>query len=138
MKTILVAVDGSEASLKGARVALEMAGPLGAQVALVYVVPPLFIPGDAAYAPMDDLYEIERKRGERVMEEVVKALGGAALKTFVKTGPPSETVCELARAEGSSLIVVGSTGKGAVKRLFVGSTADRLVHIAPCNVLVVR
>jgi nucleotide-binding universal stress UspA family protein len=35
-------------------------------------------------------------------------------------------------------VVVGSTGKGAVQRLLVGSTTDRLVHICRRPVLVVR
>ena len=53
-------------------------------------------------------------------------------------GPAAETISELADAEGYDLVVVGSTGKGAVKRMLLGSVADRLVHTCTKPVLVVR
>jgi nucleotide-binding universal stress UspA family protein len=41
---------------------------------------------------------------------------------------------ELARDTGAVLIVVGSTDRGAVGRVLTGSTAQRLLHGAPCPV----
>ena len=40
-------------------------------------------------------------------------------------------------AREHDLLVVGSHGSGALKRLMVGSTSDRLVRLAPCPVIVV-
>ena len=42
-----------------------------------------------------------------------------------------------AEREGALLLVVGSTARGTAGRLFPGSTADRLMHGAPCPIAVV-
>lgn len=139
MKRVLVAVDGSEASLKGARKALELAKVFGADVTFVYVVAPMIMPGDAPWAPVDDIHEAELRRGEHVLAEAIGALNaGVKVDAVVKVGAPGETITEVAEELDADCVVVGSTGKGAVKRLLVGSTADRLVHICARPVLVVH
>jgi nucleotide-binding universal stress UspA family protein len=138
MKKLLVAVDGSEASIKGARTALTLAQQLGAEVQLVYVVPPLVMPGDAPWAPLEDIQTAETNRGEAILTQVIEKLGSPQVRRLVKVGPPAETLAELAELEAVDMVVVGSTGKGAVQRLLVGSTTDRLVHICRRPVLVVR
>jgi nucleotide-binding universal stress UspA family protein len=138
MKKLLVAVDGSEASLKGASTAQSLARELGAQLVFVYVVPPIVLPGDAPFAPLVEINEAEVKRGERLLAEAARSLGAPDIAQVVKVGPPAETIAEVAEVEGADMVVVGSTGKGAVKRLLVGSTADRLVHICQRPVLVVH
>lgn len=138
MKNLLVAVDGSEPSLKGARTALEYARPFAAKVTLVYVVPPVVLPGDAPWAPLDELHQAELARGQQVLAKAVEALGSPAVGCVVKLGPPAETLAELAEAQAADMVVVGSRGLNAVKRLLVGSVADRLVHICQRPVLVVH
>ncbi len=138
MKRILVAVDGSDASVRGARFGLALAGEQGAAVTLAYVVPPMIVPGDAPWAPVTEIHAEEQRRGQRVLDEILSALGRPAADTVVRIGPPAETLADTAAKDGFDLIVVGSSGKGAVKRLLVGSTADRLVHISPRPVLVVH
>lgn len=140
MKKILVAVDGSDASLKGTRKALEWAQPFGAHVTLIYVVPPMVLPGDAPWARMDEIHAAELKRGEKVLAETLAAAGQTPLTVSTRSvlGPAAETISEVAEAEGYDLVVVGSTGKGAVKRMLLGSVADRLVHTCSKPVLVVR
>ena len=50
---------------------------------------------------------------------------------------PAHEVVEAAREVDADLIVVGSRGLGAIGGLLLGSVAHRLLHIAPCPVLVV-
>jgi len=140
MKKILVAVDGSEASVKGVKAALALAGPLGASLTLVSVVPPIMLPGDAPWAPMDEINHAEQQRAQRALTESIAALEPSTVKmsTRILLGPIAETLAQLAEAEGFDLVVVGSTGKGAVKRVLLGSVADRLVHTCTRPVLVVR
>jgi nucleotide-binding universal stress UspA family protein len=138
MRKLLVAVDGSPASLKGARTAESLARALGAEVVFLYVVPPVVLPGDAPFAPLEEIHEAEARRGAQILSEMAAGLGIPAIVQLVKVGPPAETIAEVAELEDADMVVVGSTGKGAVKRLLVGSTADRVVHICRRPVLVVH
>jgi nucleotide-binding universal stress UspA family protein len=47
-------------------------------------------------------------------------------------------IVSAAEAEHADMIVVGSHGRGAVGRLFLGSVSEHVVRNAPCPVLVVR
>jgi nucleotide-binding universal stress UspA family protein len=140
MKRFLVAVDGSDASVKAVKAVLSLAEPLGAGVTLLYVVPPMVGAGDAPWAPLDEIHSNEVKHGQKVLAEVLATLGKTALtvETRAVVGPPVETIASTAADEDYELVAVGSTGKGAVKRLFLGSTADRLVQLSQKPVLIVR
>ena len=140
MKRFLVAVDGSEASVKAVRAVLSLAEPLGAGVTLLYVVPPAVGGVGAAWAPLDEIHASEVKHGQKVLAEVLASVGQSALsiETRAVVGPPVETIASTAADEDYELVAVGSTGKGAVKRLLLGSTADRLVQLSQKPVLVVR
>lgn len=140
MKRMLVAVDGSDASVRAVRTVFSLAEPLGASVTLVYVVPPLVLPGDAPWAQLDEIMAAEVKRGEKVLAEVLASVGKSPLSVDTRAviGPTAETIAEIAERDGVELVAVGSTGKGAVKRLLLGSVADRLVHVCTRPVLVVR
>ena len=81
---------------------------------------------------------IPRSRGNEIVNEAVRDLGGQLVKGMVVEGPPAERIAELAEADGYDLVVVGSRGRNAVARLFLGSVADRLVHICKKPVLVSR
>ena len=60
------------------------------------------------------------------------------LKTHVVAGHPVRDIVDLARDLKADLLVVGASGHSALYDRMVGSRADRIVHLAPCPVLVVR
>ena len=80
----------------------------------------------------------EIARGKEVLEQVVKELGTPNVTTLELEGPIAERVAETAEQDGFDLVVVGSRGRNAVARVFLGSVADRLVHICKKSVLVAR
>jgi nucleotide-binding universal stress UspA family protein len=53
-------------------------------------------------------------------------------------GDPTDALLTTAEQVGADLIVVGSRGEGAAKRALHGSVSTKIVHHAPCAVLVVR
>lgn len=137
MKKILVAIDGSEPALHAARVALDLASHTHGEVTLVHVVPQLALPAEVSFSA-GPLVEESVKIGEFLLEEAAKALGQPQLRRCCVVGGAAERLSELADAEHADLVVVGSKGRGAVARLLVGSTTDRLIHISNTPVLVVR
>jgi nucleotide-binding universal stress UspA family protein len=138
VKRILVAVDGSQASVHAAMRALDISKPLQASVTLVHVTPPTILPGDVPIAPIAELRESELARGAGILRDVSLAIEQPNIATLNLLGPPAELVADTAMDEGYDLVVVGYKGRNAVSRMLLGSTADRLVHICKKPVLVVR
>ena len=54
------------------------------------------------------------------------------------TGYPADALVEYAEGVGAELIVIGSRGRGELAALFLGSTSHRILHLAHCDVLVVK
>jgi nucleotide-binding universal stress UspA family protein len=140
MKRILVAVDGSDPSLKAARMAADVAVRFGAKLTLVHVVPKLVLPPDVYGLTIAEVEKEHRAYADRLLEKAISTLQepGLEITTTVLYGSPAEAIAEEGAASDVGLIVVGSRGHGAVARMFLGSTSDRLVHISPKPVLVVH
>lgn len=141
MKRILAAVDGSPASLHGARLALKLAEPLGAEVTLIHVTVPTMLPalpGVLPALPMTDLREADLAAGAKLLDTCRRELGRPDLKAINLVGPPAEIMADVAENDRYELVVVGNKGRGAVARVLLGSVADRLAHICKRPVLIVR
>jgi nucleotide-binding universal stress UspA family protein len=140
MKRILVAVDGSEASLKAARMGADVALRFGSKLTLCHVVPKLLLPPDVYGLTIAEVEKEHRAYADRLLENAVATLDepGLEISTTVLFGSPAEAVAEEAAVADVGLVVIGSRGHGAVARVFLGSVSDRIVHISPKPVLVVR
>ena len=78
-----------------------------------------------------------REDSERLFATVLPELSGLEIKTRVAGGqPPAEVLRALAEDENADAIVLGSTHRGPVGRIYPGSVAERLLHGAPCAVAV--
>ena len=138
-KRILVAVDGSEVSLKAVDHAARIARNDGASLTAIHVIPtPQFeITGDMA-----DYYELAKRPAKKWMKDVenVAASHDTAIKTEILVGAYSILDAILGYAENQSvdLIVTGTRGRTQSKKLLMGSVASGLVEYATCPVLVIR
>jgi nucleotide-binding universal stress UspA family protein len=143
-RPILLATDGSPSATEAQKEAFELAGRLDAPLVAVSVVHPVAPPvGYAAYGYADilrELTEAERHRMEALLAEVAESAEGEGVRcsTVVAQGFAVEEICRRASEYDAELIVVGSHGWGAARRLLSGSVSTGLVHSAPCPVLVVR
>ena len=137
MKKVLVAVDGSPPSLHAAKMALQLAEATGAELTVAYSVPPVALPGEVPFTIVNDVAKADTARGQQLLDDMLKELGGPAQGVLLE-GAPAERIAEIAETQDFDLVVVGSRGRNAVARLFLGSVADRLVHICKKPVLVVR
>lgn len=142
VKNILVGVDGSKSSIDACHFAMGLAEQTRAKLTFLFVIEtPQVIPvgplsgyvTTSAARSEDDV-----KRAEAIVEQLAKERPELQVSTRVDLGQPAEVVCEVAKSIGSDLVVVGARGHNAAQRFLLGSISDRVVHHAPCPVLVVR
>jgi nucleotide-binding universal stress UspA family protein len=121
---LLVASDGSPFSEAAWQEALILAQTMGSVLMAVSV---------AADEP-------DRPWPTKVVRslEAAAAKQGFSLETMVPLGRPEEGIVQAAREKQASLIIMGSHGRTGLKRLLMGSVAERVIGHAPCPVLVVK
>jgi nucleotide-binding universal stress UspA family protein len=135
LRTIGVGFDGSPESRAALELAHGIARAVGARLRVIdVVVPP--DPGGPFPAYRPDWAEnahMRREEAEDRLAAVLAELGDIATGDL----PSGDPARELAyAADELDLLVTGSRGYGPVRRLMLGSTSSRLVHEAPCPVLV--
>ena len=62
----------------------------------------------------------------------------ASADVHILSGEPGPAICELARELSARAIVIGTRGRGGLKRALLGSVSDHVVRNAPCSVVVTR
>jgi nucleotide-binding universal stress UspA family protein len=135
-RTILVGVDGSDASVEALRKAQELAGPLSARIVALacWDVPPVY---DGYVAMGIDDFDV--RAGEILQDAVIKAFGGSKpdnLETRLVQGHPRRVLIDESR--GADMLVLGRRGHGGFGGLLLGSVSSALVAHAHCPVLVVH
>ena len=60
------------------------------------------------------------------------------MTTLLESGSPAESIMAVAERVGATAIVVGTSGKNVLDRLFIGSVSEYIVRHASCTVIIVR
>jgi nucleotide-binding universal stress UspA family protein len=146
MSIILVGADGSDLARRAASAGLAILRPTDA-IMVVTVVdgadPSLVEDGSGHAGPSMDAREFSSMRdrllaaGRDIVDESARELGGG-VETRVVEGRPGVALCDLAREVAASAIVMGSRGRGGLRRALLGSVSDHVVRNAPCPVVIVR
>jgi nucleotide-binding universal stress UspA family protein len=141
MKRILVGVDASNEARHAASFTMDLAAATGAKVIFAAVS----AAGDPFASPeLQARYKVFEEEEKAQLAKMVQGLAvelhrpGVIIETIVETGAPATKLAELAGRLEVDLVVVGHRGRGAMKRMLLGSVADRLVQICPKPVTVVR
>ncbi len=140
VKSILVAVDGSEHSLKAVRYACAMGPPLGAEVVLLHVVPMLVSATPYHDTVSDQPFISLQKVGEDLLSRakaIARDLSCEAID-LITHGDPAAKIIDVAKERSVDIIILGSRGVSGIKRLFVGSISDKVARHAHCPVMIVR
>ena len=105
---------------------------------MVSVIDPgsLLLPGGRFRVRVDQVRERREQPAQALVERGRAA--GVDVSFLVWTGDPGDMIVAAAEAEHVDMVLVGSHGRGAVGRLFLGSVSEHVVRNAPCPVLVVR
>ncbi|MBE0541812.1 MAG: universal stress protein [Verrucomicrobia bacterium] len=142
LKHILVPIDFSDCSKKALRYAVAMAEQFGARITLLYVTETVAMPTEFGYAPADAGMAVAataQKALEDMAQVVEPELGrSGGVQAIVRTGVPWQEITTTAEAADVDLIILSTHGYTGVSRVFLGSTAERVVRRAACPVLVVR
>lgn len=141
---ILVALDGSETAFHALDTALQLARDTGAQLQPLYVIDvpvlALDVPG---YDPsiVRHAFEEEGRRVTALARERMDKRGVTGDPRVVEVNAPSEDVANcIQRAADdwhADLIVMGTHGRRGVRRMVLGSVAERVLRCATCPVLLV-
>ncbi|CAL9115772.1 unnamed protein product [Musa textilis] len=146
---MMVAIDESEYSRHALEwVLANLRESLSSLPLIIFTVQPLT---DFAYLtaaslgspPMELIQSVQQHQKLASLALLEKATEicaqyGVAAETITEVGDPKEAICEAVKKLNVNLLVVGSHGKGALQRAFLGSVSNYCVHHAKCPVLVVK
>lgn len=138
IKKILIATDGSDYTKEAVSYGLWLAKELGAEVTALYVIDQTSFVSFPMDSSIVSVYSLLENEGKKAVEDV-KAEGeskGVKVTPMVLEGSPTRKVVEV--AADFDLVVLGTLGRSALSKLFMGSVAERVTRYAPCPVLVVR
>jgi len=142
MKKVLIAVDGSDHARKAietvARFARDGASP---EVVLVNVRGWPVLLGEVDASGLEQIEQAEKHFQESLLAEAERQAKAAGLAVRSKVAAVGEAAAEIVRAAdecGAEEIVLGTRGMGSLGSLFLGSVAQRVVHLAAVPVLLVK
>lgn len=140
IRNILVPIDLSEQSTVALRYAVSFAGQMGARITLLHVIEPLITYQDTAYLGAVSSDRIASFTGQIVAriceQEKVKPTLIRQIK--VESGVPCDKIIETAKAQKTDVIILATHGRTGLAHILLGSTAEKIVRLAPCPVFVVR
>ncbi len=136
---ILVPIDFSQPARFPLRVAADFARQYGGRITLVTVIEP-----DPFHHGEANALAVSRKTFEGRLRSELSDFGnqfaglGRIEAVLIRNGKPFEQIVKTARGRKSSLIIIATHGHTGLKRVLLGSTAERVIRYAPCPVLTVR
>jgi len=133
-KKIVWATDGSEPADAAFEIAKSLASQDGSELIVVHSVERIAARGGYTVDADQDEHQVKVKRqaqelaasGVRTTVQLTEGVSGAAHR-----------IAEVAEKEDADLIIVGTRGRNPFAGLIVGSVTQRILHLAPCPVLVV-
>ncbi len=132
---ILLATDGSEATERATEAAVDLSTKSGSELHVVHVWHD--VPGPYRHGFVKR--EL-RRQGQEILDEQVRKIedaGRTVTKAHLRGGRTTDEVIKLGDELEADLLVVGSRGLRGVRRIFIGSHSEDIVHHAHRAVLVV-
>jgi nucleotide-binding universal stress UspA family protein len=140
---ILIPVDGSPASLRAVKFAIEMvAQNPSTSLVLLHVqnIPAIELVGASEAAATDWLHEAAAQAAAKALKDAIGKSkdAGVAFQTLVRTGQTAEAIAQVAREEDVKQIVMGTRGLGPIQGLLLGSVATQVVHLAKVPITLIK
>jgi len=146
---LLLATDGSEASLEAARMVRDLLNPAAlSRVTILAVVVPINSMPFYTYAgyggllsqdSWDDVTATAEKTAQDAVQKTTAELNiTTPVESVVRRGSAADEIVRYAKEQAAGLIVMGSRGWGEMHAVLLGSVSERVLHTAPCPVLIAR
>jgi universal stress protein A len=141
-KTILLPVDFTECSKKAVTYAVSMARHFHCRIILLHVARlAIPMPSPELVALQSDVLndQMRNDAARQLAQWRHQVAAHVPARALVSSGGPvHEEIVAMARKTKSDLIVIATHAKGALEHLFSSNVTEKVVHHAPCPVLVVR
>lgn len=146
IRRILAATDfsGEAETAVAASLALLGSSPSDTEVILLHVCQvPYELGLDSGYisaaSGLQQCAEVKQEVERRLQKAALPLrTAGTQVRTLVVEGYPPEVIVEQAESVAADLVAMGTHGRTGLAHVFLGSTAERVIHRAPCPVLTVR
>jgi nucleotide-binding universal stress UspA family protein len=132
VNTVLVGYDGGAEARDALALGRMLAGLAGGELALAAV-----LPVKEESIGLEGYEAALKEESDRLFATALPELAGVDFESrVVGNDPPAEALRAVAEQVGADVIVLGSTHRGPIGRIYPGSVAERLLHGAPCAVAV--
>ena len=145
---VLIATDGSDDAVAAASQALSLLAPTDTISLVCVVEAPTeatagqesgFAGGLAEPEAIDAAWDEVNREANVALDHTIAALGSpATISRRIETGGPGPVICRVAEEAAVDVVVVGSRGRGAIRRALLGSVSTHVANNAPCPVIIVR
>lgn len=140
-KVVLAATDFSDPALPAIHAGVEEARRRRLPCHVLHSVESTTLPAlwarESAAVITGDMLDAMRAEARESLDQLAKQLG-PAVQTILTDGPASDAILMKADELDAELIVIGTHGRSALRRLAFGSVAESVVHGSRCSVLVLR
>lgn len=139
---IVAPVDFSTCSRKSLAHAAGLAREMDASLTVVHADPvaadiqAVPVPGPPEAVPIEELQERRSEQFEKFLEEAY--LEGLDWESRQRVGSPHAVISDAVEEADADLVVMGTHGRRGLERLFLGSTATKVLRKMPCSVMTVR
>ena len=135
-RSVVAPVDFSAESIEAVDVALELVDE-PAHLCVIHVL------RDVSTAELEDMWEgpdqqDAHDQAHQALKEKFSDAKYQGIEYEVVFGDPGESIVDCASRHHADLIVIPSHGRTGLKRLLIGSVAERVVRLSHCPVLVLR
>jgi nucleotide-binding universal stress UspA family protein len=134
---VILGFDGSEGARHAVGEAVALARGFGSPLILAFGYEPPATGGEVA-----DLRKAVEAHGQEVLRAGARLAADAdasvPVEVILVDDRPADSLTNLAAQRGAHAIVVGHRGMGPIKGAVLGSVTYRVLHSAPCPVLVVK
>jgi len=139
---ILLAIDGSENSLRAAEYAANLMVHIpGSRITLVYVDTLATVIKTRGGALPRDYEDVVNQEAKRTLERAEKIFSDKQIPYNAKVlegYDVAETICDYAKECNYDQIIMGTRGLGSIKGIILGSVSHKVIQIAPCPVIFVK